>query len=144
MATTDNIGHTPCRTTTPPFGHFLSPMPERKVDEVKKKNKNKSHGREADGGSIEEGFPRNHPSTPSSSYSKSPSHLRTLWFSHRVSYRLSFLSFLSNFLRAFPVLFRFASPASDLRAIGRTPILTYLRFIRLSHHLRASHARTSL
>lgn len=32
MATTDNIGHTPCRTTTPSFGHSVLPLTERKAD----------------------------------------------------------------------------------------------------------------
>lgn len=145
MATTDNIGHTPCRTTTPPFGHFLSPMPERKADEVKKKKKkNKSHGREADGGSIGEGFPRSH-----------PPHLRVIQSRHPIFahfgfptvsltgflFFLFFLTFSARFLYS-SVSSRFAPRFRSAR--DRSHSNSHLRFTRLSHHLRASHARTSL
>lgn len=105
------------RATTPPFGATsLTPdasTKDRRSDDDEEEEEEEEDERRMEAlSSGKDSF-----EAASSSYSKSPSTSRlssrfTLWFSHRVSYRLlSLLVFLSfsNFLRVFFVHFRFFS-----------------------------------
>lgn len=49
MATTDNIGHTPCRTSTPPFGHSALPFTDART-KGRRRRRVAALDREPDGG----------------------------------------------------------------------------------------------
>lgn len=152
MATTDNIGHTPCRTTTTRrlslyILHFLSPMPR-----TKRRTARKSRG-------LRDGWrrlyrkdsfaklssPTLHPLVhfeviQSRCSCRSPSH--AFAFPHTLHLPLSLLNFSSSRPCPPPLLSfcRTRSARSDCIPCFVSSFFTNGFRVRLSHHLRASHA----
>jgi len=86
MATTDNIRHTPCRTTTLPFGHSVLPFTDARTKGRRPKKSGKPYRKD---------FPQNPP--PSSRYPK-PASIFTRFCLRIVFFFLPFLFLFPNFL----------------------------------------------
>lgn len=125
MATTDNIGHTPCRTTTLPFGHSVLPFTDAWT---KGRRPKKSRGLRAR--NLSEGFPRNPAPAPSSNYPKPASVFARLLSPH-CNFRPLVL-FSSSYFLYFRFFFRFPS-RSACSSLLHYPLLSSFLRRWLSH-----------